>query len=160
MHQPLILTARLDEQSQRYFNRLRSEYFPAERNYLDAHLTLFHALPGEALAEIRATLQALSGAFPLQAATSGLRFLGRGVAYEVSCPELVQVRRELAERWREWLTPQDAQGLRPHITVQNKVDPKVARALYGELRATFQTLPFQITGLDLWRYEGGPWTPV
>ena len=42
----LILTLIIDGEAQNFFNILRQRYFPAERNYLDAHLTLFHNLPG------------------------------------------------------------------------------------------------------------------
>lgn len=54
--QPLILTLWLDDDAARHFNELRQRYFPRERNYLDAHLTLFHALPAVAEARIRADL--------------------------------------------------------------------------------------------------------
>jgi hypothetical protein len=55
--QPLILTLRMDERSQERFDRLRETHFPPERNYLRAHLTLFHKLPGEREAEISAYLR-------------------------------------------------------------------------------------------------------
>lgn len=45
--QPLIVTLALDEQAQARFDALRSRHFPPDRNVLDAHVTLFHALPGE-----------------------------------------------------------------------------------------------------------------
>jgi hypothetical protein len=41
---PFILTLWMEEQAQKYFNQMRKIYFPAQRNYLDAHLTLFHNL--------------------------------------------------------------------------------------------------------------------
>jgi len=43
---PLILTLTLDEASQAFFDEQRRQYFPPKINYLSAHLTLFHALPG------------------------------------------------------------------------------------------------------------------
>ena len=43
---PLILTLTLDEATQAYFNDLRRQHFPPNINYLAAHLTLFHHLPG------------------------------------------------------------------------------------------------------------------
>jgi len=45
--QPLILTLKLDEESQAFFDKQRALYFPPERNFLKAHLTLFHQLPDE-----------------------------------------------------------------------------------------------------------------
>ena len=90
-------------------------------------------------------------------ATAGLRFLGRGVAIEVDVPGLVTLRRHLAAIWAPALTAQDAQGFRPHVTVQNKVDPAAARTLRDRLAVGFAPMEGTIEGLDLWHYRGGPW---
>jgi 2'-5' RNA ligase len=159
--QPLILTLQMDESSQEHFDRLRELHFPPERNYLRAHLTLFHRLPGEKEAEISAELREICGEHaPLTLAATGLRFLGRGVAYELSSPRLSALRRELLRSWDSWLGAQDRQGFKPHVTVQNKVSPEQARLLHQELQATFT--PFEVAGLglSLWRYLGGPWEPA
>jgi 2'-5' RNA ligase len=82
------------------------------------------------------------------------------VAYELSSPELLSLRKELAVWWGSWLGAQDRQGFRPHVTVQNKVSPEEARTLNEQLRASFS--PFEVggEGLSLWRYLGGPWEPT
>jgi hypothetical protein len=64
---------------------------------------------------------------------------------------------ELRQAWLPWLTAQDAQGFRPHVVIQNKVDPVEARALYERLAAGFRPYSIEATGLLLWRYLGGPW---
>ncbi|RZK87473.1 MAG: 2'-5' RNA ligase family protein, partial [Hymenobacter sp.] len=92
---------------------------------------------------------------PLQ--VTGLKFMGRGVMYTLENAALPALHRHLQRQWEPWLTPQDKQGLRPHITVQNKVDPAVARTLHEELAAGFQPFTAQGTGLALWAYKGGPW---
>ena len=92
--------------------------------------------------------------------TRRLLFLGRGVAYALDMPEVVAVRARLAAAWADWLTPQDRQGFRPHVTVQNKVAPEAARALLGELEAGYAVWRGEVLGLGLWRYEGGPWAHV
>jgi 2'-5' RNA ligase len=158
MTPPLILTLKMDDRSQEHFDRLRERHFPQERNYLSAHLTLFHKLPGEHGAEISADLQELcqyQPPFTLKA--TGLRSLGRGVAYELSSPKLMTLRRSLVERWGPWLGAQDRQGFKPHVTVQNKVSPERARTLHAQLQEGFS--PFKIggAGLSLWRYLDGPW---
>ena len=161
MAQPLILTLEMDERSQKRFDRLRELHFPRERNYLNAHLTLFHKLPGEHQAVISVDLQDLClHQTPFTLNATGLRFLGRGVAYELSSPGLSALRRDLARRWDPWLGAQDRQGFKPHVTVQNKVPPEMARALHGQLQATFT--PFEVDGLGLllWRYLDGPWELV
>ncbi|MEO8768767.1 MAG: hypothetical protein ABI402_01725 [Ferruginibacter sp.] len=45
MDAPLIVTLKLDDETQLFFDRLRKEHFPKHINYLDAHCTLFHKLP-------------------------------------------------------------------------------------------------------------------
>ncbi|MBM1173175.1 2'-5' RNA ligase family protein [Microvirga arabica] len=158
---PLILTLQFDERSFAFFDEQRRRYFPAERNFIPAHLTLFHALPGEHLQTIQQDIEECASnqeVFGLD--VIGVRSLGRGVAYALASPELAAMRRQLAKKWNDWLKPQDRQNHNPHVTVQNKVDPTQARALLEDLSEGFQ--PFQVTGmaLDLWWYRGGPWEKV
>jgi len=158
---PLILTLQLDERSFAFFDEQRRRYFPPERNFIPAHLTLFHALPGEQLGTIAADLEALSKEqVPHLLEVTGLRFLGRGVAYRLDSPSLILMRQILAERWASWLTVQDRQKLQPHVTVQNKVEPETARWLQKKLEIEFD--PFVATGvaIDIWRYLGGPWEKI
>jgi 2'-5' RNA ligase len=156
---PLVVTAVLDALSQQRFDDLRRRHFPPERNQLAAHITLFHALPGEHEAAVGADLADVVGtAYDVE--VCGVRFLGRGVAYDLRSPELHVARQELARRWAPWLTPQDRQRFRAHVTVQNKVAPDVARRLHGQLAAAFAPYVVRVEGLALWRYLGGPWEPV
>lgn len=156
--QPFILTLQLDDESFDTFADLRQQHFPRERNYLAAHLTLFHALPAHAETQIRVDLDALSAATPpLGLRFPSLRFLGKGVAIEVEAPALVKLRRELSDKWRPLLGAQDARIIQPHITIQNKVTPEKARALFDELSANWRVFDGRGEGLQLWRYKGGPW---
>ncbi|MBO2008177.1 2'-5' RNA ligase family protein [Hymenobacter negativus] len=158
---PLILTLTLDAASQTYFNRLREQHFPPKINYLAAHLTLFHHLPGHELADISTTLRQLSNAQrPLPLQVTGLRSLGRGVAFLLENEELRALHRQLQAAFAPRLTPQDQQKLQPHVTIQNKVDPAVARQLLAEMQADFTPFEALGTGLHLWEYRGGPWASV
>jgi 2'-5' RNA ligase len=157
---PLVVTLLLDDEAQRRFDRLREAHFPPERNHLQAHVTLFHALPGEHVDAVRAELTAAADRDAFEVAVTGLRFLGRGVAYTLESAELGTLRDRLAAAWRPWLTPQDRQKHAPHVTVQNKVAPAVARALHERLLADFVPETVPARGLGLWRYLGGPWEPV
>jgi 2'-5' RNA ligase len=154
---PLIVTLLLEDEVQRRFDRLRTAHFPAERNHLAAHVTLFHALPGEHLAEVRRSLAAAADrpAFPVT--VSRVRLLGRGVAYDLEAPELTALRAGLAAEFDPWLTRQDRQPGRAHVTVQNKVDPQTARALHADLAAGFVPESVPTRGIGLWHYLGGPW---
>ena len=83
--------------------------------------------------------------------------LGGGVAFRIVSPGLDSIRDELAEAFHGSLSAQDAGGWRPHVTIQNKVAPKVARALKESLERGFEPRPLAIHGLGLHRYLGGPW---
>ena len=155
---PLILTLALDAAAQTYFNGLRRRYFPPKINYLAAHLTLFHHLPDAELAAVQAQLRATAaGQSPLPLPVTGLRSLGRGVAFTLENNELRALHRRLQLVFAPHLPPQDQQPLQPHVTIQNKVAPAEARALLADLQAGF--VPFEAlgTGLHLWAYRGGPW---
>ena len=151
-----LLTLALDAQSQIFFEQLRRRHFPPERNLIPAHLTLFHTLPrdprvGEALRDASARQTVFS------LAVTGVRSLGKGVAYVLRSPELDRLHRQLSERFAEALTPQDRQPFRAHIVVQNKVTPEAARTLLRELEQAFVARQVSAIGLDLWHYLGGPW---
>lgn len=155
---PLILTLQFDPHTFALLNELRVAHFPRERNIVPAHLTLFHALPGAQEQAIRNQLVDLAAITPaISLAMPTVRFLGRGVALEVASQELGLLRQQLAQRWTAWLSPQDRQGYRPHVTLQNKVSSDVARQLYDELRAGWQSLSGIGEALILWRYLSGPW---
>lgn len=87
----------------------------------------------------------------------GLIDLGGGVAFRVVSPDLDRIRKELAADFRGLLSAQDAGGWRPHVTIQNKVAPKEARALKDRVEAGFHPRPLAISGIGLHRYMGGPW---
>ena len=158
---PLILTLQLEPAAQARFDAERRAHFPPERNHLAAHLTLFHHLPGEAIGAIGDRLQAVCADRPcLAMEVQGLWMMGRGVAYRLCAPDLVDMRAGLAKAWWEWLTPQDRQPLRPHITIQNKVEAAEARALHGQMQTAFVPFGVQGIGLLLWHYRGGPWEPA
>ena len=158
---PIIVSAVFGRQDQAWFDGLRREHFPPERNQLDAHLTLFHHLPPSAADEIKHRLaEETRGVRAPQARVGGLMSLGRGVAFRIEAPELVAVRARLAEAFTGLLTPQDAGGWRPHVTIQNKVTPNVAKLLRAELSRDFRPRAIEVAGVATWWYRGGPWEPL
>ncbi len=158
---PLIVTLTLDAAAQARFDELRRTYFPPERLHVGAHVTMFHALPGEreeAVAEVVA--EACADMQPFEVRVAGVRFLGRGVAYMLAAMEGVALRARLAECFAEWLTAQDRAKRGLHVTVQNKVAPDVARRTEALLAGVALPCPIMATGVALWRYRGGPWEAV
>lgn len=155
---PLIVTALFGKADQAWFDSLRRTHFPPERNQLDAHLTLFHHLPPSVAEELKHRLaQETRGVRAPRATVGGLMSLGRGVAYRIDSPDLVVIREGLVQAFAGLLTPQDAGRWRPHVTVQNKVTPVLAKALMAALSRDFQPRSVEITGLASWWYRGGPW---
>jgi 2'-5' RNA ligase len=151
---PLILTVRLDQKSQDFFDGMRRKYFPPERNLLNAHLTLFHQLPDDE--ETFNIINSLS-IIPFEMEVSRLINLGAGVAYKVDAAPLETLRNELRKAFEEQLIPQDKQGFRGHITIQNKTTPDQAKSLLEELSMDFEPFKIEGHGIDLWEYLGGPW---
>jgi hypothetical protein len=118
---------------------------------------MFHALPPSAEGEVRRRLAEVARGPSPQAAIAGVMDLGGGVAFRVVSTGLDQIREELAEELHGLLGAQDSGGWRPHITIQNKVAPKVARALKLSIESVFGPRPLTVSGLGLYRYLGGPW---
>ena len=127
---------------------------------MPAHLTLFRALPPSAEEEVRRRLARAASGAPPEATVAGAMDLDSGVALRVHSPDLEDIREQLAEEFHGLLTSQDLGRWTPHVTVQNKVEPRVARALVKDLRANWEPRPLAIRGLELVRYEGGPWQPL
>ncbi len=158
---PLILTLKLDQAAFDVLDDLRAQHFPPERNFLPAHVTLFHALPGDQEQVIAAMLHELCSEIPaLHLSFPKLRLLGQGVAVEIESADLIELRKRLAATWDMWLSAQDRQGFRPHVTIQNKVMPAAARRLFDDLRHTWQPFDGRGEALLVWRYRGGPWEPA
>jgi len=153
----LIVTAALSDADFAWLDGQRRAFFPPERNQLSAHLTMFHALPPSAEAEAGRVLAREAAAPAPRATVAGLMNLGRGVAYRIVSDELEAVRGHIADHFHGFMTAQDSQGWRPHVTVMNKAEPRAAKALLMELQADFRQRPLHIAGLELHRYLGGPW---
>ena len=157
MSPPLIVTATFGPGDDGWLQHLRRTHFPPERNQVPAHLTLFHQLPPGLEAELSARLAEATAAPPPPAMVAGIVDLGQGTALRVESEALEDIRETLADAFHGLLMPQDQASWRPHVTIQNKVEPRVARALQQQLRATFKPRPLAIRALTSWRYLGGPW---
>jgi hypothetical protein len=157
---PLIVTALFGDGDNGWLQEMRRAHFPPERNQVPAHLTLFHHLPPAIEAELHRRLATYAAVAAPRAAIAGVIDLGGGTALRVESEELEDIRHDLADALSGLLTPQDRAPWRPHVTIQNKVEPREAKRLQQQLRATFQPRPLAIRGLASWRYLGGPWEPV
>jgi hypothetical protein len=156
----LIVTAEIAHRDFSWIEGLRRAHYPAELNRVPAHLTIFRALPPSAETEVRSRLAQLAKGRTPPARIEGLMDLGGAVAFRVVSPDLDSIREELTFDLHGLLGAQDSGGWRPHVTIQNKVAPKVARSLIASLERGFVPRPLAISGLGLHRYLGGPWETI
>lgn len=157
MADALILTLRLDPEATLRFQNARSAHFPSERDVVPAHLTLFNRLPGWAVDDLRLRLHRIAQATPpMPARVVGVMALSRrGAAYRLEVPGLEALRARVGAGYD--LSAQDRGRRRPHVTVQNRVDPDRAAATVAALQAGFAPFDARAEGLDLWWYRRGPW---
>ncbi len=153
---PIILTLQLDHESQDYFNSLRKLHYPYHLNHLDAHVTLFHQLPGSQSKICSETENAARiGSFAIE--VTDVFHTGFGVAYRLESTPLMQLHSFLKEAFYTYLTTQDRQPFRPHVTIQNKVSAEASRSLASQLRKGFEPFTATAAGINAWEYLGGPW---
>lgn len=157
---PIIVTALFGHGDNGWLQELRRAHYPAERNLVPAHLTLFRHLPPGVEAELKRRLSAYAATPPPPARVAGVMDLGEGTALRIDSEELEDIRHDLAEALRGLLMPQDQAPWRPHVTIQNKVEPREARRLQQQLRGHFEGRSLAIRALGSWRYLGGPWQPI
>ncbi len=162
-----ILTAWVREADMYPFHRMRQRFFPGHRNFLSAHVTLFHHLrPGVRDRAIGLARERdwpselnLTPAGELEVGVQGVFQMGKGTAYRLELEPLAQLRRPFSETFRDELTEQDARPWkRPHVTVQNKVDGATAKRLTRHLSSRFRPCTIRVKGLSFYRYDYGPWT--
>jgi hypothetical protein len=161
--QPFILTATIPEPVRGWVEGLRREHFPPERNFLHAHVTLFHAFAPSLREELGRFLPQVAREFaPPGGRITGLIDFGKGTAIKLEAPQLRAIRRMISDRFHGSLTDQDLHEPRLHITVQNKASKKAARALQAELEPQLEPWIargwFAFPALELHLYQGGPWT--
>jgi 2'-5' RNA ligase len=118
---------------------------------------MFQGLPPSAVEEVRHHLALHAAAAAPKAIIAGLMNFGSGVAFRVVSDELDAIREAIADHFHGLLCAPDAAGWRPHITIQNKVPAKQAKALIEQLEESFRPRPLGVGGLSVHRYRGGPW---
>jgi len=162
MARPFILTAALPPEIQGWAEGLRRAHYPPERNHLHAHVTMFHSFAPSLLEELKDFIPSVASEFAAPKATiSGIMDLGTGTAIALASDELLTLRAMIADHFHGALTDQDLYEPRPHITIQNKVTKREARALQAALHLEVEIKadagPFTFPALELHHYLGGPW---
>jgi len=159
-----VLTFLTDQKHHQTMTELRKRYFPPRLNKLDAHLTMFHALPGSKLEEaVIPTLEQTAGSteqFHVLAATPFK--LRKGIAIGVpkgaGGDTARSVHAQLKRDWQPFLSDQDAGGFAAHYTIMNKVDDeKEVNRAFDQVEGSFRACGGTIEGVTLWRYDRGHW---
>jgi hypothetical protein len=153
----LILTLKLDQSAESYFQNLRIQHYPPSRNQIPAHISLFHYLPGEDESQIEKDLKSVCQRDQFSLQILPPKLMGAGVMFPVKSPELEAMHATLKHKWQRWLKPQDLQGYRPHIVVQNKVSREIAQTTLINLNFDHPFSAVIAEGLLLWEYQNGPW---
>lgn len=159
-HAPLLVTAELPNEVLAWADSLRRAHYPPDRNRLQAHVTLFHALPPSVEEELVDILRDLARRSPPPATIAGIMKLSAGTALAVESPDMVEHHAAVAERMYGLLTRQDAQPLRLHVTIQNKVTAQAAQALQTKMRAQLRPINFRFRAFGLYAWEEGLWRPI
>jgi hypothetical protein len=154
---PLIVTVDFTPSDFAWLDGLRRAHYPAERNRVPAHLTMFQGLPPSAMEEVKRQLALHACGPPPRATIAGLMSLTSGVAFRIVSDDLESIREAIADHFHGMLSAPDSAGWRPHVTIQNKVPPRQAKTLLEELEREFRSRPLGIAGLSVHRYRGGPW---
>lgn len=155
---PFIVTAELPPDVFAWADSLRRAHYPAHRNKLEAHVTLFHSFAPSLREELRGVLASIAGEYaPPKARLDGLMRLGGGTALAIQSPAMLAIRERMAEHFHGALTAQDSHPPRLHITIQNKVSREEARQLQSELADTLQPREFAFRGLGLHLYRETYW---
>nr|POE47227.1 hypothetical protein CFP56_00559 [Quercus suber] len=163
-----VLTLLTDAPHHARMTGFRKQYFPSHLNKLDAHLTLFHALPGSKLAAsiVPVLEQVAQETVPFEIHATRPFRLKKGIAIAVpktrGGAQAADVHARLLERWERerWLSEQDAQrgGGNVHYTLMNKADDEaLVEKAFEEVKGFWKTDVGVAQGLGLWRYERGWW---
>lgn len=156
---PLVITLKMDQISYQRLNSWRERYFPPIRNYLTAHLTLYHHLPSEHVNWIKSEIAALcSQRSPFPMNFKGLECSGSFVGILVDAPEILKIKEHLNQVFANFLKAQDRQKIRPHVTLVNKVSPEEARKSQEEIALEFSPWSGRAEGIEIHFYQHGPWS--
>lgn len=153
----------LDDVSSARLDAWRQRWFPPERSFLAAHLTLFHALP-EDDAVLALVQQACAKEERMPVRFARLEKSTRSILVRAEAPVVRRLHdalgRDLVTRFAERVTNQDRQRLVPHVTLVNKANPEHVALATAAIEAAFAPWDGTGDGIAVWRYEGGPWSPV
>ncbi len=153
---PLVVTLKIDEPSQLFFNQKRIMFFPAYANYVNAHITLFHKLPANNIdIETKLTTFAKHASFELR--ITDILLIEKSVSYSITSTVLQHLHIKMQMKFDTYLICNDRKILKPHITIQNKVTTYKAQKTQALLLKDFKPFVVNALGFTSWYYVKGYW---
>jgi hypothetical protein len=153
----LIITLKIDDAAQTFFNEKRKQHYPAYANFVDAHITLFHKLPSDKNI-VYETLQKLSNLNAFDMQVVGIINIANFVAYDILSPTLQDIHAEMQKDFANMLNEKDKKILWPHVTVQNKATVYKAFKTHEKLLDDFKPFSITVIGFTTWFYGKKEWT--
>ncbi len=152
----LIITLKIDDASQDFFNEKRKQYYPAYANFVDAHITLFHKLPSDKNI-IYQTLQQLCNTHAFNMQVVDIKNIDNFVAYDIVSPALQNIHATMQATFTNMLNEKDRETLWPHITIHNKATVYKAFKTHKKLLEDFKPFSITIIGFTTWYYAKKEW---
>ncbi|KAF4336111.1 hypothetical protein FBEOM_10047 [Fusarium beomiforme] len=159
-----ILALFTDKRHHDEMSALRKQWFPSQLLKVGAHITLFHALPGSKLSEVKANIAAITSrtsSFPIGVGSQDVFEMGNGVGINLHAGQkrAMNIRSELRNKWEPFLSDQDRRGKwRGHYTIMNKQDDKeVVHKCLEYLKDGHAESKGSVEGLSLWLYDRCWW---
>lgn len=152
----LIVTLKIDDTSQAFFNEKRKQHYPAYANFVDAHITLFHKLPSDKNI-VYQTLQQLCNTKVFEMQVVALKNIENFVAYDISSSTLQDIHREMQTAFAKMLNEKDKEILWPHITIHNKATVYKAFKTHEKLLEDFVPFDIKAIGFTTWFYAKKQW---
>ena len=152
----LIITLKIDDASQTFFNEKRKQYYPAYANFVDAHITLFHKLPSDKEI-VYETLEQLYKTDIFHMQVVGIKNIENFVAYDLASPTLQAIHAQMQTVFANMLNEKDKDKLWPHITVHNKATNYKAFKTHQKLLEDFVSFSITAIGFTSWLYAKKRW---
>ncbi|KAG5743994.1 hypothetical protein H9Q72_001769 [Fusarium xylarioides] len=110
-----ILTLLTDKRHHDEMTALRRQWFPSRLLKVDAHITLFHALPGSKLPEVKADISDLAARTPrfsIGVGNQDVYEMGKGVGIKLYAGQkrALSIRSELRDKWERSLHRHEQAG--------------------------------------------------
>lgn len=155
MSKRLIVTLKIEDNRQAFFEEQRKFFYPDFCNFVPAHLTYFHAAPNTEM--FLDALKKIASTPPILMETAAVLPFTNGMAYAANNEYLQHFHALLQQNFSNDLSGKDKKIWKPHITIQNKVTAFRAHKNYQELSLNFEPFSFRVEGFSIYEYAKKNW---